>query len=249
MSKIDKKVKDFIRKYNLHKEPLTREKMMRIIESQGFKVISFSRRNMQSLCQQLVGVLRLREMADSRDAFTYVDQEHKIVFLLEGLSDDTAITFLLHEEAHIFLKHLQGEPAVDMACALFIDSDKDIDVVCETEANCFVMQVKRYLHQSKVSRISIRVAQYVIPIVLLAALCMFVVQKNGHDDLPVSIGIEEGAAACYWTDGGEVYHLYKDCTHIIRSIKIYSGTPQESMKERCCLDCQYRQMKEKGRFS
>ena len=249
MSKIDKRVKDFIQKYNLHKETLTRKKMMSIIESQGFKAIPFNRREMQSLHQQLVGVLRLREMAESRDAFTYVDQEHKIVFLLEGLSDDTAITFLLHEQAHIFLKHLQSDADSNAACALFVDSDKDVDAICETEANCFVMQVKRYLHRSKVNRVSVRVVQYVLPVLLLTVLCLLIVQKNEHNYMPVSIGIDEGITACYWTDGGEVYHLYKDCTHILHSIHVHSGTPQESMKERCCLDCEYREMKEKGGFS
>ncbi|MCI8589871.1 MAG: hypothetical protein HFE77_04080 [Clostridiales bacterium] len=249
MSKIDKKVKDFIKKYNLHKESLTRDKIMRIIESQGFKVILFNRRDVQSLGQQLVGVLRLREMAACRDAFAYVDQEHKIVFLLEGLGDETAITFLLHEEAHIFLKHLQEDTDEYLIRGSFIDSDKDVDAVSETEANCFVMQVKQYLRQSKMRRIGVRIGQYALPVLLLAVLCFFVVQKNENHFLPASTSIEQGAAACYWTDGGEVYHLYKDCTHILHAVHIYSGSAQESMKERCCLDCQYRKMKEKDGFS
>lgn len=41
----------------------------------------------------------------------------------------------------------------------------------------------------------------------------------------------------YWTESGEVYHLYKDCQHIRDSIEVFSGTPDSSGKERCCKTC------------
>lgn len=41
----------------------------------------------------------------------------------------------------------------------------------------------------------------------------------------------------YWVDGGEVYHLSKNCRSLSRSTNIHSGTIAESGKERVCEIC------------
>ncbi len=45
------------------------------------------------------------------------------------------------------------------------------------------------------------------------------------------------ADVCYWTQNGEVYHLYSDCQHIRNSSSVSSGTASESGKERVCRTC------------
>ncbi len=44
----------------------------------------------------------------------------------------------------------------------------------------------------------------------------------------------------YWTEGGSVYHIYRDCRHLQNSDSIRSGTvltAQMNGKERVCSEC------------
>ncbi|MBR4031954.1 MAG: hypothetical protein IKJ07_04385 [Clostridia bacterium] len=58
---------------------------------------------------------------------------------------------------------------------------------------------------------------------------------------------EETDNTVYWTKGGGVYHLYKDCGYIKSSSEILSGTVEEALeakKSGVCSRCQNRKDKE-----
>ena len=58
---------------------------------------------------------------------------------------------------------------------------------------------------------------------------------------------EEPDNTVYWTQGGGVYHLYKDCGYIKSSSEILSGTVEEALeakKSGVCSRCQNREDKE-----
>jgi len=58
---------------------------------------------------------------------------------------------------------------------------------------------------------------------------------------------EETDNTVYWTKGGGVYHLYKDCGYIKSSSEILSGTVEEALeakKSGVCSRCQNREDKE-----
>lgn len=42
---------------------------------------------------------------------------------------------------------------------------------------------------------------------------------------------------CYFTQHGEVYHLYEDCSYLTRSNEIYCDTIENSLKYRLCSRC------------
>ena len=82
-----------------------------------------------------------------------------------------------------------------------------------------------------------------------AAIALAIGIGSGADFNPVSAeSLEEmqenaialGDGTVYWTASGGVYHLNKDCGHIINSTEIYSGTAAAAMengKTRPCKSC------------
>ena len=51
----------------------------------------------------------------------------------------------------------------------------------------------------------------------------------------------------YWTKGGGVYHLYKDCSYIKSSSEIISGSIEDALEEKksgVCSRCENRRDKE-----
>ena len=84
---------------------------------------------------------------------------------------------------------------------------------------------------------------------IAAAVALAVGIGTGADFNPVSAesleemqanAIELGDGTVYWTASGSVYHLNKDCGHIINSTEIYSGTAAGAMeagKTRPCKSC------------
>ena len=84
---------------------------------------------------------------------------------------------------------------------------------------------------------------------VVAVVALAIGIGTGADFNPVSseslAEMEENAIALgdgtvYWTAAGSVYHLNKDCGHIINSTEIYSGdakTAMEAGKSRPCKSC------------
>ena len=84
---------------------------------------------------------------------------------------------------------------------------------------------------------------------IVAAVALAIGVGTGADFNPVSAeSLEEmqenaialGDGTVYWTAAGSVYHLNKDCGHIINSTEIYSGdakTAMEAGKSRPCKSC------------
>ena len=76
-------------------------------------------------------------------------------------------------------------------------------------------------------------------------------ESNESDSFEIEDSIkkdeEEPDNTVYWTKGGGVYHLYKDCGYIKSSSEILSGTVEEALeakKSGVCSRCQNRKDKE-----
>ena len=84
---------------------------------------------------------------------------------------------------------------------------------------------------------------------IVAVVALAIGVGTGADFNPVSAesleemeanAIELGDGTVYWTPGGSVYHLNKDCYHILNSTDIVMGTAAEAMeagKNRPCKYC------------
>lgn len=235
--KIKKSAAAFIEKYGLNKETLTVSRLREIIESLDFVVVDY-RSNVKndSDVTALLEKTKSTEFHLYTKSFVYCTPEEKYVFLCMDMSADDTIDVLLHELGHICLEHLGKDGIIH-----------NTGVQKEREAFFFSQYIQQKCRKSK------RIQQIKLAGIVLAVLVLFsasvwaiyntvfrkTVVENGQTIILVG---DTGAHAFlhphyYWTDGGKVFHLWRDCQHIMHSSNIYAGTLEKSGKENCCKTC------------
>lgn len=105
MQELKKSVRKFLTEYKLYDEPLSIEKIEEIIKKQGFEIVCFDTLNMSEKVKYLADRLNLHDACQSRDGFTYCQENIKLVFIKQTLSEKDKQSALLHEEIHIYLDH------------------------------------------------------------------------------------------------------------------------------------------------
>lgn len=253
MYNLNKVAHEFIKKHCLLTDSLTVNKIKDIIKSYGFKIYEYG--DYCHEAEELLKRIDASEYAEHTNSFTYYDGDNMIVFIRAGLGEDDRLSLLLHECCHIYLDH----PAT---CKTIIDTD----VKREQEANHLAELILSKLNRNiKIKRISL--PALTIALLLLVIVCLIgqSIDNGGYirpdissseNDTQASatphkqiLSDESGAneslsepaltnqSVVYWTESGEVYHLYKDCQHIRDSVEVFAGTIENSEKERCCKTC------------
>ena len=97
----------FFLKYFLFALISSKTNIKRIIRAQGFKIYSFDPFETQSTTAKLLKSCGCYEYAQSHSSFIYVkpDENEKIVFIREGLTEEDQLELLFHEEGHIWYDH------------------------------------------------------------------------------------------------------------------------------------------------
>ena len=85
-SDIRKKVCEFTREYQI--VDVTVDSLMDAIRRQGYTIIEFSHIINDDDVALIVEALNLSEMISHANGFTFVDSEHRLLFLNEDLSDE-----------------------------------------------------------------------------------------------------------------------------------------------------------------
>lgn len=124
MDNIKKKTFEFFKSFGI--TSVTTDILRDIIQRQGYSIFEFSHFDNDPETEQLLNSLKLRKYSLNTKAFTYADNNNRIVFILEGLSCEEELILLAHEEGHIYLNHL------NMTSGIFGD-----DILKEQEANNF----------------------------------------------------------------------------------------------------------------
>lgn len=107
---IRRKTKQFLKEFSV-REPDCGE-LKRAIEGQGFTVVEYSHLLNDGAVGALVEALKLTDEIRRARSFTYADENHRIVFLNEALSDAEKLLVLSHEAGHIFLGHMSSPPMI-----------------------------------------------------------------------------------------------------------------------------------------
>jgi len=124
-------------------------KILDALHSQGFSVIEYSHFFNDEETESLLTSLHLSEFSKTVKAFTYVDNTVRLVFLLEGLSNEEKLILLAHEQGHISLKHLTTKNKIF-----------EEDIVQEDEANIFSYLIRKPSACSKIKSFCARKKQY-----------------------------------------------------------------------------------------
>lgn len=120
---IRKKASAFIHKHRL---TVTNFKSVRnAAKAEGYTIVEFNHLCNDKDVNVLAEALHLQEYVRTAKGFTYADNNYRIIFLHEDLSDTEKTLVLLHELGHIVLGHLSSNNIIGN------------DVVQEYEANEF----------------------------------------------------------------------------------------------------------------
>lgn len=128
---VTEKAKKFISEYYFSTEKMkSTEELKRIIKKQEFDIFMFGEHEEK----RVTALIKKLDLEDKRDrhAFTYNSKKLRAIFLQEGLSDNEYAMLLMHEEAHVFLGHLN-------------ENKKDTSIYDEQEAYAFIEEIKRQL--------------------------------------------------------------------------------------------------------
>ena len=99
---IKKQANSILKKHRLSDVSL--DNILYIISDYGFEVIDFNKNNLEN--ETLLNQLSLTDMADVQPAFTYQNDDIKLVFVIDDLKPDEKVYVLAHELGHIVLGHL-----------------------------------------------------------------------------------------------------------------------------------------------
>lgn len=196
--------RDFRKKYSILKPTL--EEMRSIIQSQGYTIVEFNAIFNDKDVALIIENLKLDNLISEQKGFTYTDNNNRLVFVHEDLSEDEKINVLLHEEGHIFCGHIEEHTYLGR------------DVQQEVEANEFAYCLQHpkttdkgtfFVRKNKVwlSIVS------VILVVSLISFAWFMREKELYGDYVI-------------TDTGNKYHQ-RDCIHVKNKTNVHRLTVEQ----------------------
>ena len=256
MYNLNKSAQEFIKKHNLLNENLTVNKIKDIIKSYGFAIYEYD--GYCSYAEEILKRIGALDYSKHTNSFTYYDSDNMIVFIRKGLGEDDRLSLLLHECCHIYLDH----PAT---CKTIINTDVKREHDANLLAELITSKLNRGIKVKRVLLPAFLIVVLSSVIICLIGINInnnYVLYErpnvsSGEVNMQASVAEQSEAllsdtpntnvsssesaivnmSSVYWTENGEVYHLYKNCQHLKNSTEVFSGTPENSGKERCCKTC------------
>lgn len=185
MNSPQEKAREFMRKYHLGAGNLNLGTIKNIIRGQGFHIVYYSRSCNDEPAERLLTNLGLKDYSRKVTSFIHMDDDNKLVFVLEDLTEDDQLVRLLHEEAHIFDDHRFKRGVID-----YTDTQK------EDFANAFA----GYVLSSKTNKRTRIIAIAAICLSLAAVACYMFATLPGRQHV-------------YITRDGDKYHN-RDCQYV-----------------------------------
>ncbi len=207
--------KAFVKKYKYY-EPILQE-LYRIIAAQGYTIVEYN-----SICndddvENIIKSLNLEEPVKKTRGFTYVNEDLRLVFINEDLSDDEKLVVLLHEEGHIFCDHISKINVIGN------------DVQQEQEANDFAYYIMHMKLRGKLLKHKKKILS--VAIALIIAISGIVVGKF--------IAVQLSYYGEYYvTNTGSKYHV-KECGYVHNKTNVRRLTKDDynSGKFVACMKC------------
>ena len=177
---------------------------------------------------------RIFERAKKSSSVCITDKDsNTVIFIDDSLPKQKQLFALAHELGHITLSHSP-------------ESQKKRQQ--EKEANLFAHYLLDTNFRPKRMNFAISILT-VFLCLCISALFILLPYMDKSVEGPAtpsqtvrtsSVPESEDATMCYYTEYGEVYHLYSDCYFLKNSKKVYSVSIKNCPKERLCSECDKR---------
>ena len=192
---IKKKVRQFKKEYGIAGCP-DWQVLESAFERQGFTIIEFSTAANDPDVETLIQSLKLVDRTSKSKGFLYADENFRLVFVNEKLSEEEKLIVLAHEEGHYYCGHMNRKQIIGH------------DVQEEYEANEFAHFLLHTTVGSQICHILSKCKLVIafIALVFLVVCAVYFVSKELKDQQ-----LYEGEY--YVSEHGEKYHR-KDCVTI-----------------------------------
>lgn len=180
-----------------------------IVGCQGYTVVEYNHIFNDEDVGKLIEALKLSDNIIRSRGFAYADQNHRIVFIHEDLSDAEKLVVLAHEAGHIYLGHMSSTPII--GC----------DVQEEHEANEFSHFL---LNQGKLDKVASWIRRHKVATILTVVILVVLVAGG---IVLSKIETEKSYYGEYYiTESGNKYHE-KDCIFVKDKTNTHRMTIEE----------------------
>ena len=201
------KARKFIKEFDVHE--LNYGTLKSAIERQGYTLVEYNHIFNDEDVSKLIEVLKLSDNIIRSRGFTYADQNYRIVFVHEDLSDAEKLVVLSHEAGHIYLGHMSSTPIIGR------------DVQEEHEANEFSHFL---MNQGKLDKANLWVRRHKTATILIVAILALLVTAG---IVLSKIHTEKSYYGEYYiTESGNKYHE-KDCIFVKDKTNTHRMTIEE----------------------
>lgn len=191
------------------KGQLTLDGIKEVLRDQGYTIVEFNHIFNDEDVATVIDELHLSSMTDKSKGFTYVDRNHRLVFLHEDLSKEEKLLVLAHEEGHIFCEHFHHSPIIG------------VDVEEEYEANEFAHYILNPPAASKAGELIKRHKRITIAVAIALVFCLIGGIGWSH------VAKERTYYGEYYvTSSGNKYHE-KDCIFVKNKTDVRRLTEEE----------------------
>ncbi len=232
MNYIQHSVEKFKIENHLTKGKLTLGRLIKVARRNGYAVYFYSK------AQSVMVAYSLIRKSKTAAALTVVDENGNVLIFIDDKQSVQKQTFALaHEIGHVVLHKNTTAPTEQQ----------------EAEANKFANYL---LTSNYFSKSNVTIFILCILLIIISIVCIFSYINLVYSQTTVPVSQPTGDVLpdntisdkqiCYFTAGGEVYHLYPDCSYIKNSKNISSSEIDTCGKDRLCTRCRSRLEKEKG---
>ena len=205
--KMKNKVKRFVSQYKI--DTVSYFSLKKAAEEMGYSVIEFNRISNDKNVEIIINSLKLGDIVLRSKGFTYADEDYRLIFINESLSENEKILILSHEIGHIYCSHLDAGSIIGK------------DVRDEYEANEFSHYLLNQSVWQKVRRILFKHKRAAVAVAVILAL-------GAAAGVSVAVYTKEQSyyGDYYITETGNKYHK-KDCIFVKNKTNIRRLTKDE----------------------
>lgn len=208
MSKaIKKTVNQFIKQYHIN--TVNYSTLKEVVKNIGFTIIEFNNIFNDKDVETVIQNLELCDTVLRSRGFTYADNNYRLLFINEDLSDDEKLYVISHELGHIVCEHYSASPIIGR------------DIKEEHEANEFSHYL---LKQNSLRNLKLTITKHkkIVATVAISLVAILVIIVT-----VIAINQEQlYYGNCYITSTGNKYHK-KDCIFVKDKTTVKRLTKEE----------------------
>lgn len=228
MNYIKHSVEKFKIENHLTTGKITLERLIKVSRQNGYAIYFYSK------AKSLMAAYSLIRKSKTAAALSVVDENDNVLIFIDDKQSTQKQTFALaHEIGHIIL-HKKTTVSAELQ---------------ETEANKFANYLLLSNYFNKFNLTVVALSILLIISILIGTVIHINSSKAQHNFSASKPTAKSDTVSdtqiCYFTAGGEVYHLYPDCSYIKNSKNILSSEIRNCTKDRLCTRCHSRLQKEK----